>query len=329
MSTHLAAVSCVWRRRRWRLPTSTASPRRGSADHRHRAACAVLIRVRDRSAPRSPSARHAIDGFASKKSSTFSRSREIRVRSRWPPVQPHRQAVSSFYGEHSWLVWAPGVRILGRPPHSRDRALTALGPVGCPNREKTIAPRSPGLRGVARRHRWDHVSNRSRASPLRTTPWPPPGRCPAVSGTRRGAGGGRRRQRWWVAASRCFSYARCMSATPATSWPGPVDEHIAPRLATSALLIIDTQVDFVDGGRSPLQGRRRLYRSWSSFAQHFSTPVARLFTSSGFTRATTSTVSGAPPWRPARILSLPAQQERRLCRSYASPVSERRITSGF
>jgi nicotinamidase-related amidase len=91
--------------------------------------------------------------------------------------------------------------------------------------------------------------------PRRTTPgWPPPGRCPAVSGTRRGAGGGRRRQRWWVAASRCFSYARCMSATPATSWPGPVDEHIAPRLATSALLIIDTQVDFVDGGRSPIAG---------------------------------------------------------------------------
>ena len=52
----------------------------------------------------------------------------------------------------------------------------------------------------------------------------------------------------------CFSYARCMSATPATSWPGPVDEHIAPRLATSALLIIDTQVDFVDGGRSPIAG---------------------------------------------------------------------------
>ena len=45
-----------------------------------------------------------------------------------------------------------------------------------------------------------------------------------------------------------------MSATPATSWPGPVDEHIAPRLATSALLIIDTQVDFVDGGRSPIAG---------------------------------------------------------------------------
>jgi nicotinamidase-related amidase len=45
-----------------------------------------------------------------------------------------------------------------------------------------------------------------------------------------------------------------MSSTPGTSWPGPVDEHIAPRLATSALLIIDTQVDFVDGGRSPIPG---------------------------------------------------------------------------
>jgi nicotinamidase-related amidase len=42
--------------------------------------------------------------------------------------------------------------------------------------------------------------------------------------------------------------------SPTTSWPGPADEHIAPRLPASALLIIDTQVDFVDGGKSPIGG---------------------------------------------------------------------------
>ena len=127
-----------------------------------------------------------------------------------------------------------------------------------------------------------------------------------------------------------------MSATPATSWPGPVDEHIAPRLATSALLIIDTQVDFVDGGRSPIAGTTavipKLVELRSAFldAGRPVIHVVRLYAGDDVDRVRrTAMASGALPWRPARILSLPAQQERRLCRSYASPVSERRITSGF
>ncbi|MDQ2722706.1 MAG: cysteine hydrolase [Actinomycetota bacterium] len=59
-------------------------------------------------------------------------------------------------------------------------------------------------------------------------------------------------------------------ATPGT-WPGTVDEHIAPRLSTSALLIIDAQVDFVDGGVSPVEGTTAIVPAlvtlWSAFRQ--------------------------------------------------------------
>lgn len=39
-----------------------------------------------------------------------------------------------------------------------------------------------------------------------------------------------------------------------TAWPGPVDPHIEPELARSALVVIDTQVDFVDGGAMSIPG---------------------------------------------------------------------------
>jgi nicotinamidase-related amidase len=35
---------------------------------------------------------------------------------------------------------------------------------------------------------------------------------------------------------------------------GPVDPHLTPRWDSSALLVIDTQVDFLDGGTSPIPG---------------------------------------------------------------------------
>ncbi|WP_322760839.1 isochorismatase family cysteine hydrolase [Frankia sp. Cr2] len=38
------------------------------------------------------------------------------------------------------------------------------------------------------------------------------------------------------------------------AWPGALDPHIAPQMASSALLVIDTQVDFVDGGACPVPG---------------------------------------------------------------------------
>jgi nicotinamidase-related amidase len=37
-------------------------------------------------------------------------------------------------------------------------------------------------------------------------------------------------------------------------WLTDLDPHIAPDLARSALLVIDTQVDFLDGGASPIAG---------------------------------------------------------------------------
>ncbi len=38
------------------------------------------------------------------------------------------------------------------------------------------------------------------------------------------------------------------------AWPGALDPHIAPEITSSALLVIDTQVDFVDGGSCPVPG---------------------------------------------------------------------------
>jgi nicotinamidase-related amidase len=39
-----------------------------------------------------------------------------------------------------------------------------------------------------------------------------------------------------------------------TAWSTDLDPHIAPELDRSALLVIDTQVDFLDGGASPIPG---------------------------------------------------------------------------
>src|SRR6185312_2987757 len=40
----------------------------------------------------------------------------------------------------------------------------------------------------------------------------------------------------------------------ATNWTAGLDPHIAPDLPHSALVVIDTQIDFVDGGASPIAG---------------------------------------------------------------------------
>lgn len=39
-----------------------------------------------------------------------------------------------------------------------------------------------------------------------------------------------------------------------SSWPGDLDPHIAPQPGRSVLMVIDTQIDFVDGGASPIPG---------------------------------------------------------------------------
>jgi nicotinamidase-related amidase len=39
-----------------------------------------------------------------------------------------------------------------------------------------------------------------------------------------------------------------------SSWTDDLDRHIAPDLACSALIVVDMQVDFVDGGACPIEG---------------------------------------------------------------------------
>jgi len=40
----------------------------------------------------------------------------------------------------------------------------------------------------------------------------------------------------------------------ASTWTADLDPHVAPDITRSALIIIDTQADFVDGGSSPVAG---------------------------------------------------------------------------
>ena len=52
-------------------------------------------------------------------------------------------------------------------------------------------------------------------------------------------------------------------------WPADVDEHIAPEPERSALLVIDTQVDFLDGGSSPIPGTSAVVPTISRLVQGF------------------------------------------------------------
>ncbi len=54
-----------------------------------------------------------------------------------------------------------------------------------------------------------------------------------------------------------------------STWVAGVDEHVAPEMASSALLIIDTQVDFVDGGASPIRGTTAILPALGSLRRAF------------------------------------------------------------
>ncbi len=43
-----------------------------------------------------------------------------------------------------------------------------------------------------------------------------------------------------------------------TTWTSGLDAHIAPDVGRSALVVIDTQVDFIDGGASPIPGTTQI-----------------------------------------------------------------------
>jgi nicotinamidase-related amidase len=55
----------------------------------------------------------------------------------------------------------------------------------------------------------------------------------------------------------------------APGWPAAVDPHIAPELDRSALLVIDTQVDFLDGGSSPIAGTSAVVPAVSRLVRGF------------------------------------------------------------
>jgi hypothetical protein len=44
------------------------------------------------------------------------------------------------------------------------------------------------------------------------------------------------------------------------AWPTDLDPHITPELNRSALVVIDTQVEFLDGGASPIPAPARSFR---------------------------------------------------------------------
>ncbi len=60
-----------------------------------------------------------------------------------------------------------------------------------------------------------------------------------------------------------------MPAGVESAWVAGVDEHVEPELATCALLIIDTQVDFVDGGASPIEGTTAILPALASLRTAF------------------------------------------------------------
>ena len=195
-------------------------------------------------------------------------------------------------------VWAPEVRILGRPPIIRRRSRTS-----------SIVDRAPiaWVRWGGAQPREDDRPNGilgyavSRVVIGGTTS--PVGRGPALSephpvghhqaDVRRSqelavapvevggaSGGGSRRACVFRTLVAC---RRSLRRRGRVRWTSTSLPAWRPRRCSSSTLRSTSWTV----AEAPLRVRRRSYRSWSSFAQHFSTPVARLFTSSGFTRATT------------------------------------------
>ncbi|SNR90790.1 cysteine hydrolase family protein [Blastococcus mobilis] len=52
-------------------------------------------------------------------------------------------------------------------------------------------------------------------------------------------------------------------------WPADVDAHLAPEPDRSALLVIDTQIDFLDGGSSPVAGTSAVVPTISRLVRGF------------------------------------------------------------
>ena len=97
---------------------------------------------------------------------------EVALRSRWPPIPSHRAGRDRRSTASTAARLGARSANLGQTAHySQAIAHRSRGSgVVAKTRERRPPHRSPGLRGVARRHRWDHVSSRLRSSPSEPHP---------------------------------------------------------------------------------------------------------------------------------------------------------------
>lgn len=78
------------------------------------------------------------------------------------------------------------------------------------------------------------------------------------------------------------------------TWPGDLDPHVAPELERSSLVVIDTQVDFIDGA-NPIPGTSEVLPAITRLLEASTGRRAcQSCTSSGSTTATMSTCPAAP-----------------------------------
>ena len=148
VSTHLAAASCVWRRQRLRLPTSTASPRRGSgrppppscvrcADSWARSIGAAI--AFGEACDRRFRVQEIVDVFAIARRFVCDRVGRLSNHTGQVVIVVLRRAQLARLGARSacFRRYSATSQSIA---HLVDRRSTALGPVEWPNREKTIAP---------------------------------------------------------------------------------------------------------------------------------------------------------------------------------------------
>ena len=153
MSTHLAAASCVWRRQRLRLPTSTASPRRGSgrppppscvrcADSWARIGAAIAFgEACDR--------RFRVDEIVDVLRSRADLCAIALAACPTTPARRDRRSTASTVGSFGRQECV--FRRFPPPRRSRTSSIVdrALGPVEWPNREGATTPPESWVRGVA------------------------------------------------------------------------------------------------------------------------------------------------------------------------------------
>jgi len=114
--------------------------------------------------------------------------------------------------------------------------------------------------------------------------------------------------------------------TEVAAWLTDLDPHVAPDLSHSALLVIDTQVDFVDGGASPIAGTSQVVPVIAGLLQAFRAAglpvvhVVRLYDGTDVDLPRRSLIdAGAPivrPGSPGSQIAPPqraAAPRRRLC----------------